>query len=130
VRPSGNIDPTDTVVVTLTVRFGAVLDHGCWTVTDFVPSGLVPVGLDGQWPYADDEEQGPPDSYGPTRIVGQRVDFCISPDAGGPTLKLRYLARVVTSGTYRWEPAILQSTADPSEGALVPAREVTILDAS
>ena len=43
-----------------------------------------------------------------------------------PTQTLRYLARVVTSGDYRWEPAVLQSSIVPEQGVVLPAFEVTI----
>jgi uncharacterized protein YfaS (alpha-2-macroglobulin family) len=62
----------------------------------------------------------------PWRVVGQRVDFCVSPDSKVPTQTLRYLARVVTSGTYRWEPAVLQSSIVPEQGVVLPPFDVTI----
>jgi hypothetical protein len=62
----------------------------------------------------------------PWRVVGQRVDFCVTADPKVPTQTLRYLARAVTSGTYRWEPAVLQSSIVAEQGVVLPAFDVTI----
>jgi uncharacterized protein YfaS (alpha-2-macroglobulin family) len=59
-------------------------------------------------------------------VVGQRVDFCVYRDPRRPVQTLRYLARVVTPGAYRWEPAVLQSSLVPTQGTILPAFEVTI----
>jgi hypothetical protein len=62
----------------------------------------------------------------PWRVEGQRVDFCVARDPKKPTQTLRYLARVVTPGTYRWEPALLQSSIVFEQGIVLPAFDVTI----
>lgn len=43
-----------------------------------------------------------------------------------PDLELHYLARVVTPGTYTWEPAVLQSETDPTRGIVLEPFTVTI----
>jgi hypothetical protein len=121
VTPAGAIGATDTVVVSFEVRLGSQADDGCWRVTDLTPSGLAPIL--GRWSWDEDEGDGP---VGPWRIVGQRVDFCLEPDTRRPTQTLRYLARIVTPGTYRWEPAVLQSSLVPEQGIILPASEVTV----
>ena len=59
-------------------------------------------------------------------VRGQRLDFCLEPDSSQRTVRLRYAARVVTPGTYTWEPTIVQSALDPTVGALIPAATLTI----
>ena len=124
VTPAGMIDATDTVAVTFKVTLGPNADDGCWRVTDFAPSGLMPVATEGRWVEAD--ESSVPGIVTPWRVVGQRVDFCVERNPRLPTVTLRYLARVVTPGTYRWEQAVLQSPIVPEQGIVLPAFDVTI----
>ena len=58
--------------------------------------------------------------------MGQRVDFCVTMDPAHPVQTLRYVARVVTSGTYRWEETVLQSALEPGVGTVLPATSLTI----
>ncbi len=127
VSPAGGIGATDTVVVSYRVTLPSTAADGCWQLTDHVPSGLAPVDSAGRQEEAE-EEDGPPAGYseGPWRVIGQRVDFCVEPDPRRPVHTLRYLARVVTSGSYAWEPAVLQSSLVPEQGVIVPATEVTV----
>jgi hypothetical protein len=39
---------------------------------------------------------------------------------------ITYLARVLTAGTYAWEPAVVQSALAPDHGVVLPASTVTI----
>ena len=127
VVPAGRIGPTDTVVVSFQVTLGPNADPGCWQLTDLAPSGLAPIATWGRWDEAEEEGAIVGRTHErPWRVVGQRVDFCVSPDPKVPTQTLRYLARVVTSGDYRWEPAVLQSSIVPEQGVVLPAFEVTI----
>ena len=122
VTPSGTIGQTDTVVVTLLVGLGSNAGSGCWRVTDLVPSGLVPL----------DPSKG--DSYDPRAssrvmpdsVVGQRVSFCVSYDPQAPSHLLYYVARVVTPGTYTWEPAVVQSELIPSQGMALDPTTVIV----
>ena len=92
-----------------------------------MPSGLAPVNSVGRQEEAEEEDGSPAVvSEGPWRVIGQRVDFCVGPDPRRPVHTLRYLARVVTSGSYAWEPAVLQSSLAPEQGVIVPATEVTV----
>lgn len=124
VSPAGPIGEADEVVVTLRVTLGPDADQGCWLVTDWAPSGLAPIGGRSRW--YDDEEAVAGGSEAPWRVVGQRVDFCVTRDPREPTQSLRYLAHVVTPGTYRWEPAVLQSSILRDQGVVLPAMDVEI----
>jgi hypothetical protein len=111
--------PTDAlVVVELAATFtGAALRSTCYEVEEVVPSGLVPLAT------ASVRAIG---SYiGPSSIVGQRVTFCVPFGAGaGPTARMRYVARVVNAGEFRWEPAIMH-LGSPDDGAAVAPGETT-----
>ncbi len=127
VTPGGDVADDDLVIVEFTVAFGADADDGCWRVTDFVPSGLAPVGQPwsyGRW-YGDEDDVGG-EAIAPWNVVGQRVDFCVSPRKGNPTQVLRYAARVVTPGDFAWEPALIQSSIVTERGIVLPARQLVI----
>ena len=49
VTPGGTIGSADLVTVELTVDLGPIAPSGCHRVTEFVPSGLVPVGNLAGW---------------------------------------------------------------------------------
>ncbi len=127
VDPVGGIASDDTVVVTLAVTLPAGPSGESWHVVDLVPSGLAPIapyrGYDDEGEY----EDGGPGTQGPDRVDGQRVEFTVWRDPERPTSPvLRYVARVVTPGTYAWEPAVIQSSVAPDQGLALPAGTVTI----
>ena len=129
VSPAGSVSVTDAVVVTLRVRLAAPEEPACWAVTELVPSGLVPVTRGGWEGDEEEDEDGTFESVeGPWDVVGQRVSFCVAVDPDHPVLTLRYVARVVTPGTYRWEETVLQSEVDPGAGTVLPASSITIAD--
>lgn len=122
VSPPDRAPADDLVSVTLTVSFADNAPEGCYQVTDLVPSGLAPVVEPmGQW------WDGGGDSrvIGPYAVEGQQVSWCVDPEMDAP-IRLGYSARVVTPGTYRWEPAVIQSVAAPSIGSSTPALTYTI----
>ena len=90
------------------------------------PSGLAPISPYRGYDDEDEYEEGGSGTQGPDRVDGQRVEFTVwrDPDRGTPML--RYVARVVTPGTYAWEPAVIQSTVAPGQGLVLPAGTVTI----
>lgn len=92
VTPGATVGEHQLVRVEITVTFGSQATDECWLVTDVVPSGLAPIS---RWDG------------------GQRVWGCISRDDPDP---IGYTARVVSPGTYTWEPAIVQSPAAPEVG--------------
>jgi hypothetical protein len=88
------------VQITLRAEFGPGALDGCYQLTDLLPSGLRPVIRTSAWGL-------PPDVTYPYRIDGQRVSFCVS-DA--PTnMVATYWARVVNTGEFTAEPALIQS---------------------
>lgn len=120
VVPAGRIDPGTMVRVTLVPTLRSTAAE-CWEVTDYVPSGLVPVA----WEDAGDVGGLESGDFGPDVIDGQRIVFgqC-SPVKEGT--RLRYLARVATAGDYAWEPATVQRGSDLAIVATVPATRVVI----
>jgi hypothetical protein len=93
ITPGPIVNEHQLVHVVITVTFGSQATDECWRVTDVVPSGLAPISWWGGG--------------------GQRVWGCISRDDPDP---ISYTARVVSPGTYTWEPAIVQSPAAPEVG--------------
>jgi hypothetical protein len=122
VTPAGDASDAHLVKVTLTVSFGAQAPGGCYRLTDLLPSGLAPVVAGAGW--SDEESEGPPDVIGPYDIDGQIVSWCVSPQDLQHVYG--YSARVVTAGTYRWEPAVVQSEVAPTVGSSTPATTYTI----
>jgi hypothetical protein len=125
VKPSGTVDGGDLVVVDLRVTFGPKAATGCHRVTELVPSGLVPVSALRGLVDPESGEVLTDVSY-PEAQTGQRVVFCAEFDPARPTVRLRYVARVITVGTYTWEPTIAESRSGADRAAIVPADEITI----
>ena len=97
---SGSVIPSSRLVeVTLAATFGPQAVDGCYLATDTLPSGLAVLGDD-----------------------GQRVSLCLDPKHPSAS----YRARVVTPGTFRWEPASLQLDGAPRTLALTLETEVEI----
>jgi hypothetical protein len=124
--PSGTIGPATLVRVDLTVSLGPKAPKGCYQVTDLVPSGLVPVGSLEGWVDPRTDEGAPAGITYPYAQVGQRVTFCAERTPKSGVVHLRYYARVVTTGTYTWEPTIVESRAAAGRAALTKASVVTI----
>jgi hypothetical protein len=125
VRPAGTIGQGSLVRVELPVTFGPQAPRACHRVVDLVPSGLVPIASP---PYSIDPETGDErrNTAAPESVVGQRVTFCVTPSARDRTVTLRYYARVISIGTYRWEPALVESRSAADRAAVVPASTVRI----
>ena len=122
VRPAGRIPADGLVVVDLTPTFTGLAVDGCYQVVDLVPSGLAPVARTDGW-------VGDDGTVGPYSIVGQQVSFCVANDPTATRVpKMRYLARVVTTGTYAWEPAVIQLPDAPEAAAFTAPTRVTIVD--
>ena len=124
--PSGRIGTASLVTVDLTVRVGRNAPAGCHLVTDIVPSGLVAVGNLQGWVDPNAETPVVTDVDYPYAQSGQRVSFCADKGTNKGVVHLRYFARVVTSGTYRWEPAVVASRSSSARAALTKATVVTI----
>jgi hypothetical protein len=126
ISPSGDISSRALVTVDLTVHLGPKAPKGCHVVTDLVPSGLVAVGNLEGWFRANDDELASKDAVYPFAQVGQRVQFCAEKGPKSGDVHLRYFARVVTGGTYTWEPAIVESRTKTGRAAITKATVVTI----
>jgi hypothetical protein len=127
IQPASPIKASDLVVVDLDVTFTGQAAAGCRQVTELVPSGLAPVGAESHWFNPDDEEPAPDDGIVlPYDQSGSRVFFCVEPTSTRRTFTLRYVARVVSPGTYAWEPAVAQSATDEDVANLTPASTITI----
>jgi hypothetical protein len=106
-------------------------------VVELVPSGLVAMGA----APVEADECSQPYRVAPSRIEGQRVTFVVSysapsrnPDEvredGPPAVPgrfcLDYVARVVTAGTYAWEPAVARQAVSPTRVAVTAATTVEL----
>ena len=121
--PPGAITPGDLVVVDITVDLPSNAPSGCHPVTEVVPSGLVPVGNLYQV-YDPDSGNAPPDHVAPYAQIGQRVYFCAENEPSGG--RLRYVARVVTGGTYTWEPTVVGARTGTDRAATTGSSVVEI----
>ena len=124
VTPAGVIAADDTVIVEFHVTIPAADRGAGWRLVDSTPSGLAPIAYLGRLP--DDAEGTPVPFVSPTSIDGQRVEFLVGWDPKQSDYTLRYVARVVTPGTYTWEASVLQSAADPGWGLTVAPTTITI----
>jgi hypothetical protein len=120
VTPGGSTTEDRLVHVAFTVAFGPSPVSGCYRLSDLVPSGLAPVASSGVL-YEEDE---PLNLVRPYEVDGQRVSWCVAPRVGSYTYG--YSARVVSPGTYRWEPAVLQAERAPTIGGSTEATTYTI----
>jgi hypothetical protein len=108
------------VVVDLVATFTASAPSGCYDVVELAPSGLAPLTLG----LVEADDAG---VSWPTSVVGQEVRFCADNDERtGHTAHLRYRARVVSEGTYAWEPAVMQFPGAPELLAVAPGRTVVV----
>ena len=123
--PAAVVGTADLVRVDLTVRFGAKAPAGCHLVAEQVPSGLIPLNPMSTSP--DDESSiADPRFAQPFAVDGQRVLFCAEPTKKQRTVRLRYYARVITPGTYVWEPAVVESRTRADRAALTARTTVRI----
>ena len=113
IEPAGVIDGDDLVRITLDVEVDALAPAGCHIVEDVAPSGLIPVGNLQGWVVMSEDEEPVTDQISsmPFDQTGQRVRFCYTEHP------LSYVARVVTGGTYTWEPAIVRSRTGADRAA-------------
>lgn len=118
--PSSPIRSDRLVTVDLQVKLSTTAPDGCYEVVEQVPSGLAPLSI-GRLDMTSDRV------IWPDSVLGQEVRFCV---AHGPksahVAQLRYVARVVGEGAYRWEPAIMQLPQAPELVTITPAKTVTI----
>ena len=118
--------PTDQLVwIRLSVTIAARAPLGCYEVTEFVPSGLAPASLSQAWVRAQDG-RGPIVPL-PYEIEGQRASWCLNTEfTRERQYELYYSARVVSPGTYTWEPAVVQLVTAPTIGNVSESTTYTI----
>ena len=127
VRPSTSVARSDLVIVDLKVTFGPQAAAGCRDVVEQVPSGLTPVGPSAAWIDRDDETSAvPAGTISPYDQSASQVRFCAYRTSSSRTATLRYLARVITAGTYAWEPAVAESGSQAGLAALTPTGTIRI----
>lgn len=91
--------------------------NGSYQITDYAPSGLRPVDRAGVRYY---------DYYGriyPSEINDQKVTFIVDKNN---TLPVYYYARVVSKGTYKAEPALMQSVRNLESATISNAQNIII----
>ena len=120
VTPVDGATDSQLVRVRITVTFGAQSAPGCYRLVDLTPSGLAAIS----WPWDWDDDARPRNEHWPHAVDGQRVSWCAGPRDDGHVYA--YVARVVSPGTYRWEPAVVQFELSPGLGAATPETTYTI----
>ncbi|MEO8273214.1 MAG: Ig-like domain-containing protein [Chloroflexota bacterium] len=121
ITPAGNATDDRLVRVAIDVTFGSLAPRGCYRLTDLTPSGLAPIASLGGWIDAQGLLAA---TNWPYEVQAQRVSWCASPD--DHSYRYSYAARVVSPGTYRWEPAVIQAELEPTVGASTPETTYTI----
>lgn len=120
VTPVDGATDSQLVRVRITVTFGAQSAPGCYRLVDLTPSGLAAIS----WPWDWDDDPPASNEQWPQAVDGQRVSWCASPSDDSHVYA--YVARVVSPGTYRWEPAVVQFELSPDLGAATPETTYTI----
>jgi uncharacterized protein YfaS (alpha-2-macroglobulin family) len=100
----------DLVLVRLRPWFTINALSGAYQIIDRLPSGLRPVDQESVRYYSSYDTR-----VYPTEINDQTVTFVVDK---GVTLSVYYYARVVSKGTYKAEPALLQSLSAPESQSL------------
>ncbi len=125
VSPAGVIRSSDLVEVTLKVNLGPAAVDDCYLVTEVAPSGLAPLREGTSWRRRGGTKAAA-SGLQPWNVAGQQVSWCVWANPRKPLQTLRYGARVVNPGTFRWEPAVVQSTLAPQLIRLSEAGAVEI----
>jgi uncharacterized protein YfaS (alpha-2-macroglobulin family) len=123
VSPTGDLPSDGLLVVTYDVALDPSARSAGWRLVDCVPSGLAPIRYFGAFT----DTEAATEFVSPSTIDGQCIAFSVGWDPKRGDYQLRYVARVVSPGRYRWEPAVLQSLLDPASGLTVPQTTITVL---
>ncbi|MEM1312086.1 MAG: alpha-2-macroglobulin family protein [Patescibacteria group bacterium] len=94
-------------------------NKGCYTISDYLPSGLKPSTQVPLYNYLGLTNS----SLSPYQTDQQKVSFCVTTETERPII---YYARVISKGEFKADPAIIQSTQNPSELSLSEGSKVTI----
>ena len=126
-RPSGVVGSGDLVIVELQgpVRRSRPRSAATWSPSWFrqVSSRSASSRASS---YDDERRASPRGVTFPFAQTGQRVSFCAENQSKDHVADLRYVARVITPGTYAWEPAVVESRTSANHGALTGSGTVTI----
>ena len=122
---AGKLSADDLVTVRLIVTFKPGAAKTCHEVIDHVPSGLVPVGNLAAWIDPDSEETRLPYTL-PYLQTSQTVRWCAEPSRTSRVVELRYFARVITPGSYVWEPSIVDSATAGGRASLTAGSTIDI----
>lgn len=123
--PDGAIPRASLVRVRFEVSFATNAAPGSYRIVELVPSGLVPIEQGRAWDEEGGEESEPRCEL-PHLVDGQRLEFAVSPSREATRPPLCYLARVVTPGTYTWEPATISRADDPATWTSTAETTLTI----
>ncbi len=107
------------------MTFGPQAPVGCHEVTEIVPSGLAPVSSLARWIDSEGDPILAADVTLPSDEAGARLMFCAEVGRDR-SAHLGYLARVVTPGTYAWEPAIVESRSQEGRAAFTTTSQLVI----
>ncbi len=124
--PERRVGSGDLVIVSLKVRFGTA---GTARLPPRHRARAVGPGRGRRASRAsrtDDSEEPPAGFTFPFDQTAQRVSFCADNETKDHVADLRYVARVVTPGTYTWEPAVVESRTSTNHAALTGSDTVTI----
>jgi ribosomal protein L21E len=91
----------DLVTVRLNPQFSGNALSGAYQIVDYLPSGLRPIDQESSRYYSSYDSR-----VYPTEINDQKITFVVDRSVNLP---IYYYARVVSKGTYKAEPALLQS---------------------
>lgn len=115
----------DIVEVRISADIDSSLRSGLYTVTDLLPSGLIP-----SQGRLETRPGGTSDRYiYPYMVDKQQIQFRTysSKKYSGKVKSYVYYARVSTPGTYTAEPAIIQSVNNPEHTASTQSQTITVL---
>jgi alpha-2-macroglobulin len=116
--PTTEFSEGDLVLVRLTPNFSANALGGAYQIVDYLPSGLRAADQEtSDRSYADSAR------LYPTEIDGQKVTFVLDKSN---TIPIYYYARVVSKGTYKAEPALLQSLKSLDSATISHADSITV----
>jgi hypothetical protein len=105
-KPAGELHEGDLVTVSLTPSWDKKAQDGCYTLRDRLPAGFMPIVNISFDRYANSP------LYYPYDTTGNEVSFVTCKQ--DKPLNIKYLARIVSLGTYTASGALLQSMEAPS----------------
>lgn len=110
----------DAVIVRLNPQFGKNALNSVYQIIDYLPSGLRPLDQESVRYYGNTNYDG---RIYPVEINDQKVTFIVSKNV---TMPIYYFARVVSKGTYKADPALLQSLKSLDSATISDADSITI----